>query len=293
MGSRADLQERPDFRSPQIQLSNVGPAYFRTMAIRVLRGREFQTTDRQGAPPVAIVNETFARLMFPNGDVIGKLVRAGSSEPGPWREIVGVVADNKYSFYGEAPQPQFFSPFLQTGGRIFIQVRTAAAPSGSIAAIARTIAEADRSLHVDVRTTRDVTSLEFTLRRMSTVLLASMGVLGLLLGMIGLYGVLSWEVSRRTAEIGIRMALGASQTSVRRLILRNSLMLTGAGAALGIGAAMLLALPLRSFLAGVSAADPLTIGTVAALLALVSLVASWFPVRRATRIDPIVALRYE
>ena len=111
--------------------------------------------------------------------------------------------------------------------------------------------------------------------------------------MIGLYGVLSWEVSRRTAEIGIRMALGASQTSVRRLILRNSLLLTGTGAALGIGAAMLLALPLRSFLAGVSTADPLTIGVVAALLALVSLVASWFPVRRATRIDPIVALRYE
>jgi ABC-type antimicrobial peptide transport system permease subunit len=150
-----------------------------------------------------------------------------------------------------------------------------------------------QSLVADVRTTRDAASLEFALRRLSTALLAAMGALGLLLAMIGLYGVLAWEVSRRTAEIGIRMALGASEGRVRLLVLRNTVLLAGAGIGAGMGVAILAALPLRSFLAGVSAADPLTMGAVAAVLAVVSLLASWFPVRRATRIDPIAALRYE
>jgi ABC-type antimicrobial peptide transport system permease subunit len=145
----------------------------------------------------------------------------------------------------------------------------------------------------DVQTTKDATNLEFVLRRISTIMLASMGALGVLLAMIGLYGVLSWDVSRRTAEIGIRMALGASQPAVRRMVLRDGLVLTGAGVTLGIAAAMLLLLPIKSFLAGVGTADPATIAAVAALLMLVSVAASWFPVRRATRIDPITALRYD
>jgi putative ABC transport system permease protein len=240
---------------------------------------------------VAIVNKTFARLFFPNGDALGKRLRAGDAEP--WREVVGVVADNKYESYAEAPKAQLFSPFLQGGGRIFVQVRTAGAPAGSIGAVRRVIADMDRSLVADVRTTRDATSLEFVLRRLSTGLLAAMGTLGLILSMIGLYGVISWEVSRRIPEIGIRMALGASQSRVRRMVLRSALVPVGFGIGSGIGAAMLVALPLRSFLAGVSTTDPVTIGGVAALLTLVSLAASWFPVRRATRVDPMAALRYE
>jgi ABC-type antimicrobial peptide transport system permease subunit len=145
----------------------------------------------------------------------------------------------------------------------------------------------------EVQTTKDATSLEFVLRRISTMVLASMGALGVLLAMIGLYGVLSWDVSRRTAEIGIRMALGASRPAVRRMVLRDGLVLTGAGVSVGIAAAMLLMLPIKSFLAGVGTADPATIAAVAALLMLVSAAASWFPVRRATRIDPITALRYD
>jgi len=125
------------------------------------------------------------------------------------------------------------------------------------------------------------------------MVLASMGALGVLLAMIGLYGVLSWDVSRRTAEIGIRMALGATQPAVRRMVLRDGLVLAGVGVTLGIGAAVLLMLPVKSFLAGVGTADPATIATVAALLMLVSVAASWIPVRRATRIDPITALRYD
>jgi len=287
------LKDRPDFRSPMIQFSNVGPSYFRTMGIEVRRGREFQPSDRKGTPAVAIVNQAFARLFFPDGDALGKLVRSHMADTEPWREIVGVVADNKYEFYSEVPPPQLFSPFLQTSGRIFLQVRTAAAPAGLVGAVRRIIAEFDKSLVADVRTTRDATSLEFALRRLSTSLLAAMGMLGLVLSMIGLYGVLSWEVSRRNAEIGIRMALGASPKRVRRLVFRNALAPVGLGAASGIGAAMLVTLPLRTFLAGVTNTDPLTIGSVTALLMLVSLAASWFPVRRATRIDPMAALRNE
>jgi predicted permease len=292
VASDVELKDRSDFLSPLIQLSNVGPSYFQTMQIPVVRGHEFQTADRQGAPPVAVVNETFARLCFPDGKAVGKLVRTHMRGE-PWREIVGVAADNKYAFYSESPLPQLFLPFLQSGGNFFLQVRTAGAPSGAIAAVTRLIAEADKSLVVDIHTTREATSLELVLRRFGTGLLASMGALGLLLAMIGLYGVLAWEVSRRTAEIGIRMALGAPQASVRRLVLRHTLWLTGIGAAIGIGAAVLISIPLRSFLAGVSTADPLTLSAVAGLLLLVSAAASWFPVRRATRIDPIVALRYE
>jgi predicted permease len=293
VGGWTELKDRPDYRGPMILYGNVGPHYFRTMGIRVIRGREFEAADRAGTAPVAVVNETFARQAFPNGDAVGRLVRQETREGAPWREIVGVVADNKYAFYAEPPRPQLFAPFLQTGGRIFLQVRTAGAPSRSLAIVRRAIQEAQPSLMADVRTTRDAASLEFGLRRLSTGLLAGMGGLGLLLAMIGLYGVLSWEVSRRTAEIGIRMALGASGGMVRLLVLKNTLMLSGGGIAVGVGLAMLATLPLRSFLAGVSGTDPLTMATVAAVLSMISVAASWLPARRATRIDPIAALRCE
>jgi predicted permease len=294
VGSYAKLKRRPDWRSPMILLSNVGPRYFGTMGIPLLRGREFLATDRRGSPPVVMVNETFAKLAFPDGDALGQLVLAPTSNsPEPWREIVGVVADSKYSSLGEQPRPQFFLPFLQMGGRLILQARTAGPPALSIAAVKRAIAEQDGSVLVEVQTTKDATSLEFVLRRISTIMLASMGALGLLLAMIGLYGVMSWDVSRRTAEIGIRMALGASQPVVRRMVLRDGLVLAGAGVTLGIAAAILLMLPIKSFLAGVGTADPATIAAVAVLLMLVSVAASWFPVRRATRIDPITALRYD
>jgi len=241
-----------------------------------------------------IVNETFAKLAFPDGQALGKLVLAPTSNaPEPWREIVGVVADNKYEFLGEQPRPQFFLPFLQIGGRLIMQARTAGPPALSIAAVKRAIAEQDGSVLAEVQTTKDATSLEFVLRKLSTIVLASMGALGVLLAMIGLYGVLSWDVSRRTAEIGIRIALGASQLAVRRMVLRDGLILSAAGVTLGIAAAMVLMLPIKFFLAGVGTADPATIAAVAVILMLVSVGASWFPVRRAIRIDPMAALRYD
>jgi ABC-type antimicrobial peptide transport system permease subunit len=264
------------------------------MGIPILRGREFARADRQGAQPVAIVNQAFAARFFPNGVALGAFMRPGSAKKDePWHEIVGITANNNYRFMSERPEPQFFLPFLQTNGRIFLQVSTFRDPAASVAAVQRAMAEQDSSLQADVQTTAQATSLEFTLRRFATVLLGAMGSLGLLLAMTGLYGVLSWEVSRRTAEIGIRMALGASAGSVRRMVLRSSLAITAAGIAVGGGAAMLLAIPLASVLKGAGPADPIAIFTVAAALSLVSAAASWYPVRRASRIDPISALRYE
>jgi hypothetical protein len=264
------------------------------MGIRILRGREFASADRQGAPPVAIVNQAFAARFFPDGAALGKLMRPGSAKKDePWREIVGIAANNDYRFMGERPEPQSFLPFLQSDGRGFLQVSAFRDPAATVAAVQRAIAEQDSSLQADVQTTRQATSLELTLRRFATLLLAAMGSLGLLLAMTGLYGVLSWEVSRRTAEIGIRMALGASASSVRPMVLRSSLAITAAGIAVGGGAAMLLAIPLAPVLKGAGPADAAAIFAVAAVLCLVSVAASWYPVRRASRIDPISALRYE
>lgn len=288
------LKDQPGLHSPAVLTSNVGPRYFTTMGIPILRGREFANADRQDAPPVAIVNQAFAARFFQDSAALGKFIRLGSAKKDePWREIVGIAANNDYRFIGERPEPQFFLPFLQTGGRVFLQVSAFREPAATVAAVQRAIAEQDSSLQADVQTTKQATGLEFMLRRFATALLAAMGSLGLLLAMTGLYGVLSWEVSRRTAEIGIRMALGASAGSVRRMVLRRSLAITVAGIAVGGGAAMLLAIPLASVLKGAGPADPVAIFTVAAALSLVSLAASWSPACRASRIDPISALRYE
>jgi putative ABC transport system permease protein len=288
------FEGQPGSDSPVVLTSNVGPRYFATMGIRILRGREFANADRQGAPLVAIVNRAFAARFFPDGAALGKFMGLGSAKKhGPWREIVGIAANNDYRFMGERPEPQFFLPFLQSDGRVFLQVSAYRDPAATVAAVQRAIVERDSSLQADVQTTRQATSLELTLRRFATLLLAAMGSLGLLLAMTGLYGVLSWEVSRRTAEIGIRMALGASASSVRRMVLRSSLAITAAGIAVGGGAAMLLAIPLSPVLKGAGPADAIAIFTVAAALCLVSIAASWSPVRRASRIDPISALRYE
>jgi predicted permease len=287
-------KDQPGIRSPIVLTGNVGPRYFATMGIRILRGREFANADRRGAPLVAIVNQAFAARFFPQGSALGKYMRPGSAKKDePWREIVGIAANNDYRFMGERPEPQFFLPFLQSDGRVFLQVSAYRDPAATVASVQRAIAEQDPSLQADVQTTRQATSLELTLRRFATLLLAVMGSLGLLLAMTGLYGVLSWEVSRRTAEIGIRMALGASASSVRRMVLRSSLAITAAGIAIGGGAAMLLAIPLAPVLKGAGPADAVAIITVAAALCLVSVAASWSPVRRASRIDPITALRYE
>jgi predicted permease len=293
IGLRAELRDRPDGRGISVRAANVGPRYFETMGIGVRDGREFSSSDRVGALPVVIVNEAFASRAFPDGAAVGRSIRVLSEREDEWREIVAVVANNKYASLSEAPYPQVFMPYLQTGGRLFVQVRTTTPPQLGVAAVKRAIAEFDTSLLVDVQTTADATSVELTLRRLATSLLGAMGGLGVLLAMIGLFGVLAWEVTRRTPEIGIRMALGASRRAVRNGVVRDALGLVSTGIAVGLAAAVVVTLPLRGFLAGVSTADPVALGAVAVVLLAVGLVASTIPAHRASGIDPIAALRRE
>jgi predicted permease len=285
------VRERPDWIGPEVRLANVGPNYFATMAIAVRRGREFTPVDRHGAPEVAIVNDTFVRLAFPDGEALGKHVR--TSEDAPWAEIVGVVADAKYGFLHEAPTPQLFRPFLQRGGRLIVQARVAGAPERYLAGIRRAVAEIDPTLMVTVQTTAEATSQELTVRRFATILLAGLGMLGLALTLAGLVGVLAWDVARRTREIGIRIALGASRGHVRAAVVRDALRLVGIGTVLGLAGASLVAMPVRVVLPGVAAVDPATVVVVSLLLVGFGILASWIPARRASAVDPVIALRSE
>ncbi len=292
VGRRALLRDRPDWTGMRVSISNVGPRFFETLGMAVRTGREFHASDRAGAPLVVIVNQTFVRQAGMNGNVTGRSIRL-SDQDEPWREIVGVVADSKYASLSESPEPQVFLPFLQTGGELYLQIRMATDPAKSLAAVREAIASLDNTVLADVRTTKEATSLEFTLRRAATWLLGALGAVGLLLASIGLFGVLAWEVSRRSAEIGIRMALGASRSAVRNAVVVDGLKLVGIGTVIGYGLMFVATLPLRGFLAGVEASDPATMASVAGLLALVAVIASWAPAHRASGIDPIVALRRE
>jgi ABC-type antimicrobial peptide transport system permease subunit len=274
-------------------LNDVGPRFFETLGMTVRAGREFLSADRVGAPPVAIVNEAFAKRAYPNQSAIGRYIRISAQEPEPWREIVGVVSDSKYSSLSEEMRPQVFLPYLQTGGGLIVQVRTRSevSPTMALATVRSALAGIDRTVSIDVQTTADATSLEFTLRRAAASLLAGLGAIGLLLSLVGLFGVLAWNVSRGTPEIGIRLALGASRGAVRRRVVRSGLTLVGSGAIVGIAVAVLVTLPLRWLLAGAHPADPITLTSVAGVLLLTGAAASFIPALRASRIDPAAALR--
>jgi putative ABC transport system permease protein len=290
---RAELRGQPIENGVRVGTNQVGPRFFETLGMTVRGGREFLSTDRVGAPPVAIVNESFAKRAYPNHSAIGRYIRIGERDPEPWREIVGIVSDSKYASLSEAPRPQVFLPYLQRGGDLIVQVRMRpeSSPALGVSAVRSAIASIDRTVLINVRTTEDATSLEFTLRRVATSLLAGLGAIGLLLSLVGLFGVLAWNVSRGTAEIGIRMALGASRGAVRRRVVTTGLTLVGSGAIAGIAAAVLVTWPLRWLLAGANPADPITLTSVAAVLLITGAAASFIPALRASRIDPATALR--
>jgi predicted permease len=291
LATRPEVKDDSERRSPRTFLMNVGPRYFETMAIPLRRGREFLVTDRRGAAPVAIVNETFARLVFGPTDPLGRWVRPYQQDP--WHEIVAVVADTKYGLLSESPQPLMFLPYLQRGGQLFVHLRTSGDPQSIVPVVERAIADADKSALVRVQTTSDAISFEFTVRRITTAVLTGLGALALLLAMIGLFGALSWDVARRTAEIGVRMALGATRGAVARLIVKDALTVVGAGLIAGSLLAVLVAVGLRFLLAGVAPGDPSTVAVVSGVVLAATLLASWIPVRRATSTQPNVALRRE
>ena len=292
---RFQIQGRPTTKGARTYLNNVGPRYFDTMAIRLLRGRDFRPSDRAGSPPVAIVNEAFQRAYFPGGDAVGQHVGYGE----PFSEIVGLVRDSAYASVGEEPTPVLYYsyaqvPSLSTQARpLMVHLRTNGDPAGAIRSVTRAIADVDNTVAFDVKTIKQATTFEFALRRMGSVLLGSLGAVGLLLAMIGLYGVVAYAVASRTPEIGIRMALGASSHRVLWSVLGQGLRLVGLGVAVGTVLSLLVTRVIADLVAGVSPTDPITFVGTAIVLALTGLVASYFPARRATRIDPLMALRKE
>jgi putative ABC transport system permease protein len=293
------IEGRPEDpgRAPMGLIHAVGVDYFRTLGIPLVKGREFTARDDLNAPPVLIVNETLAKRLFPNEDPLGKRIEPSFSSAGPtvMREIVGVVGDTKHTGPRDEPTLEiYFAQAQMPTGTMIVVMRTAGDPHG----LANAAREELRALNRDVPVFRFRTLDEYFVRtlaapRFNTLLIGLFAVVALVITMVGLYGVISCAVSQSTHEFGIRMALGAQAGHILRLVLKQGMMLALAGVALGVAGAFALTRLLTDLLYGVSATDPLTFGVIALLLTAVALLACYIPARRATKVDPLVALRNE
>ena len=283
-------QPAPDERLGSIY-DNVGPNYFRTMEIPLRSGRDFAPQDRAGSPPVTIVNETFARKFWPGQNPLGKRIRRGNT----WIEVVGVARDVKYRSFNEESRLYMYAPHQQVyEPDMTLIIRTTVEPSSLASAVRHEVASLDPTIALfGLMTMRNHVNLALLPQRAAGSGSGVIGLLALGLAAVGLYGVVAYSVSRRTHEIGIRMALGARPHDILKLVIAQGLMLTLIGAVLGLAAAFAVTRLLTFLLYGISPTDPLTFAGVPLLLAAVALVACYIPARRATKVDPMVALRYE
>jgi putative ABC transport system permease protein len=271
----------------------VAPAYFSTAGITLQRGRDFTDADDTQSAMVAVVNRAFADVMFPGQEVLGKHIHFLGET---WDvAIVGEVNTVKYSALGEPPQPIVYLPLKQHYSPAFnVFVRTKGDPAAATATVRSTMKELAPFLPLlRMQTMQTVLELSLTAPKIAAELLGTFGFLALILAAIGTYGVMSYSVNQRTQEIGIRMALGAQPGNVLRLILSGGMAMVAAGVVIGLGISVLFARSLNTLLFGIGSFDPASFLSTAALLMLVALAACWIPARRAMRVDPIVALRYE
>lgn len=277
-----------------VHTSTVGPDYFRTMGIPLMRGRDFTAADRAGAPGVVVVNEAFARRYWPDQDPIGKRVTQGNRSGTP-AEVVGVVKDGKYVTLGEDPTPFFYVPFLQRyESEATLHVRTTGDPRALVEAMRREVRALDPSLPVfDVKTMTDHLGLSLLPARLAGSVLGLFGVVALGLAAVGIYGVMAQAVRQRTRELGVRVALGARPSDLLSMVLAQSMRVALLGLAIGLVAALGLSRLVTSLLYGISPVDPATFVAIPALLAAVAMLASYVPARWAMRVDPMVALRHE
>jgi putative ABC transport system permease protein len=286
----------PDARRPVAGYNMISPGYLQTMRIPLLRGRDFTEEDNAASRPVALVNEFMARKFWPDQDPIGK--RFSMSGPqGPFIEVVGVTKNGKYQWIFQDVESYFFLPMEQRFNSLqVLQARTSVPPASLAMALQKEIHALDPSLPV-----YDVMTMEeglnggngFFLIRMGALIAGVLGMLGLALAIVGVYGVVSYAASQRTHEIGVRLALGAQRGDILKLVVGQGLLLVSVGVVIGLGLAFALSRFMANLLFGISAQDPITFGGVALLLGVIALVACWIPAQRATRVDPVIALRYE
>lgn len=276
---------------------SVAPEYFQTMGIPLLAGREFTTADNESSPSVVIVNEELVRRYFRGENPMGKRIstRKDSNKRPIWSEIVGVVKTGKYRSLRETPRPFLYHPFDQGfDPRATLIVETAGDSRTQIPAVRRVIQSLDPALPIlESQTMSDYMTVPLFFARITGVLLGVFGGLALALAMVGLYGVIAYSVAQRTREIGIRIALGANRRDVLRLVVGQGLKLTLIGAAIGLAAAFAVTRLIQSFLFGISATDPATFAAATFLLVTIACLACYLPARSASRVDPMVALRYE
>jgi putative ABC transport system permease protein len=286
-----------DGRDPSVGIHWITPGLLDTLGMKLLRGRNITDRDRAGQPKVVLVSETAARRLWPNDDPIGKRMWAGQGATGNGdaSEVVGVVSDVRYRSIETAPVPDIYVPLAQSyQSRMRLFVRTGLDASTLAPAIAREVQALDGNLPLSEVKTMDTRIADAMWRtRIGAWLLSAFAALALLLTAIGIFGVMAQAVAQRTAEIGIRMALGAQARDVLGLVLRRVAVVTAAGIAIGAALALLLTRLLAALLYGVEPGDPTTFVSVAVLLGVIALVAGYIPARRATRVDAIAALRAE
>jgi putative ABC transport system permease protein len=293
------IEGRPDF-SPtervEVPFDSISPNFFEVVRTPLLRGRSFTDADRDGTTPVVIVNETMAKRFWPGEDPVGKRIKYGTADTeSPWLTIVGVVGDMRRTGFDESVRCETFLPLAQNPAwRLTIVARAAGDPA-PLAATLRDQVKADDPDEPDiaVKTVDELLGDMVSHRRLTMLLFGVFAGLALLLAAVGIYGVMSYAVTQRTHEIGVRMALGAQVSDVVRMVVGKGMALALGGIAAGLVAAFALSRVMSSLLYGVSATDPLTFGGVALLLALVALLACYIPARRATRVEATIALRYE
>jgi predicted permease len=290
---------------PSSEVGDAGPVevsddYFRVLGVPLIRGRDFDSRDREDSPSVTIVNEALVREYFPRADPIGKQIKLGLPDgKNPWLTIVGVAGDVKhnivYKEMGYVVAPVVFRPLSQAVGRsMFLAIRTSGSPLSLASTLQREVSAQENNVLVsDVRTMDERVSGLLAHPRFRAILLGVFAGLALLLAAIGIYGVLAQSVLRRTQEIGIRMALGAERRTLLWLVVGQGTVLALAGAGAGLLVALALTRYLAGMLYGVRATDPTTYAAVSVLLVTVALVASYVPARRASRVDPMVVLRHE
>jgi putative ABC transport system permease protein len=291
------VEEKPlanPAESPSAERYSVSPDYLRAMGVPLLRGRGFTEQDNANAPLVALINRTAARRIWPDEDPLGKRIRLGSVTS-PLRIVVGVVGDVNHYDLETAPGLQAYVPHAQrTDSYMLLVVRATAEPGALTGPVRQAIHALDPEVPLHkITTMRQLVSASVAQRRFTLLLIAVFAAVALLMAAIGLYGVMAYSVTQRTQEIGIRLALGAQSADVLRLVVGQGLRLVAMGLALGSMAALALTRLMKKLLFEVSATDPVTFAGVALLLALVALLACWIPARRATRVDPLVALRAE